>query len=106
MTYQFLGLAFFAGALLGAFFFGGLWWTVQKGITSSRPELWFLGSLLLRTVVILAGFYVVAQGHWSRLVASILGFLVARIIVVNWLSGPSPKAKEQPSLEKETSNGP
>ena len=38
-----------AGALLGAFFFGGLWWTVQKGVASERPALWFLGSLLLRT---------------------------------------------------------
>jgi F1F0 ATPase subunit 2 len=100
-----LALAFFAGALLGTFFFGGLWWTVQKGITSCRPELWFLGSLLLRTVVILAGFYVIAQGHWTRLVASILGFLAARVIVVIRLSGPSPK-EERPSLEEETSNGP
>ena len=25
-----LALALFAGALLGTFFFGGLWWTVQK----------------------------------------------------------------------------
>ena len=37
--------------LLGAFFFGGLWWTVQKGVTSETPALWFLGSLLLRTGV-------------------------------------------------------
>ena len=44
-----LALAFLAGALLGAFFFGGLWWTVQKGVASERPALWFLGSLLLRT---------------------------------------------------------
>ena len=27
-----LALALVAGALLGAFFFGGLWWTVQKGV--------------------------------------------------------------------------
>ena len=44
-----LALALVAGALLGAFFFGGLWWTVQKGVTSETPALWFLGSLLLRT---------------------------------------------------------
>ena len=44
-----LALAFLAGALLGVFFFGGLWWTVQKGVTSETPALWFLGSLLLRT---------------------------------------------------------
>ena len=29
-----LALAFLAGALLGAFFFGCLWWTVQKGVSS------------------------------------------------------------------------
>ena len=100
-----LGLAFLAGALLGAFFFGGLWWTVQKGVTSEAPALWFLGSLLLRTSLILAGFYVAAQGHWSRLVACLLGFLVARIVVVKWLSGPSHKEEQSP-LKKETSNGP
>ena len=64
-----LALALLAGALLGAFFFGGLWWTVQKGVASERPALWFLGSLLLRTGMVLAGFYFVSQGHWSRFVA-------------------------------------
>ena len=48
-------------ALLGAIFFGGLWWTVRKGVASRRPALWFLGSLLLRTSIALAGFYVVAR---------------------------------------------
>ena len=81
-----LAAALLAGALLGAFFFGGLWWTVQKGISSERPALWFLGSLLLRTGVVLAGIYFVAQAHWSRLVACLLGFLIARIIVVKRLA--------------------
>ena len=99
-----LALALLAGALLGAFFFGGLWWTVQKGVTSERPALWFLGSLLLRTGVILAGFYFVSQGHWSRLVACLLGFLIVRVIVVKWLA--RAPAKEQTPLEKETSNAP
>ena len=34
-----LALALLVGALLGAFFFGGLWWTVHKGVASERPEL-------------------------------------------------------------------
>ena len=97
-----LALALLAGALLGAFFFGGLWWTVQKGVTSERPALWFLGSLLLRTSMVLAGFYFVSQGHWSRLVACLLGFLIARVIVVKRLT--RAPAKEQTPLEKETSN--
>ena len=99
-----LALALLAGALLGAFFFGGLWWTVQKGVTSERPALWFLGSLLLRTGVILAGFYFVSQGHWSRLVVCLLGFLIARVIVVKRLT--RAPAEEQTPLEKETSIAP
>ena len=99
-----LGLAFLAGVLLGAFFFGGLWWTVQKGMTSERPALWFLGSLLLRTGVILAGFYFVSQGHWSRLGVCLLGFVVARVIVVKRLT--RAPVEEQTPLEKETRDAP
>src|ERR1035438_3156065 len=94
-----LALALLAGALLGALFFGGLWWTVQKGVTSERPALWFLGSLLLRTGMILAGFYYVSQGHWSRLVACLLGFLIARVILMKCLT--RTPAEEQTSLEQE-----
>jgi F1F0 ATPase subunit 2 len=99
-----LALALFAGALLGTFFFGGLWWTVQKGVTSESPALWFLGSLLLRTGMILAGFYFVSQGHWSRLAMCLVGFLIARWIVVKRLT--QRPAEEQTPLEKETSIAP
>ena len=37
-----LALALLAGALLGVLFFAGLWWTVQKGVRSQNPALWFL----------------------------------------------------------------
>jgi F1F0 ATPase subunit 2 len=97
-----LALASLAGALLGAFFFGGLWWTVQKGMTSERSALWFLGSLLLRTGTVLAGFYFVSHDHWSRFLACLAGFVIARIIVVKRLT--RAPAKDQTPLEKETSN--
>ncbi len=71
-----LAVALFAGALLGTFFFGGLWWTVQRGIKSESPALWFVGSMVLRTAAVLAGFYLVAQGHWSRVASCFLGFLI------------------------------
>jgi len=97
-------LALLAGILLGAFFFGGLWWTVQKGVTSERPALWFLGSLLLRTSIVLAGFYFVVQGHWSRLLVCLLGFLIARVILVKRLT--RAPAEEQTQLEKEAGIAP
>ena len=73
--------ALIAGVLLGAFFFGGLWWTVRKGMTSERVALWFFGSMLLRTGVVMLGFYFVMGDSWQRLLACLLGFVLARLIV-------------------------
>jgi F1F0 ATPase subunit 2 len=81
-------LAFAAGAGLGAIFFGGLWWTVRKGVSSPRPALWFLGSGLLRMSIVLAGFYFVSGGQFRRLVACLVGFIIARV-VVTWLTRTS-----------------
>jgi F1F0 ATPase subunit 2 len=78
-------LAWIAGLVLGAIFFGGLWWTVRKGVSSPHPALWFLGSMMLRMGIVLAGFYFVGQNHWQRLVACLLGFVIARFLVM-WLT--------------------
>ena len=100
-----LALPFLAGALLGALFFAGLWWTVQKGMASETPALWFIGSLLLRTIVLLAGFYLVSQGHWSRLVACLVGFLLARFVLVKRLVR-EPAEEGQTHLQPEADNAP
>ncbi len=97
-----LTLSLLAGAFLGAIFFGGLWWTIQKALTSGSPALWFVGSLLLRTCLVLTGFYLVSQGHWSRLVACLLGFLIARLIVVKRLA--RAPAEEPTRMEMEAGN--
>ena len=76
------GLALVAGVLLGAVFFGALWWTVRKGVSSQWPALWFSGSLLLRLSTTLVGFYYVADGHWERLLTCLLGFAIGRMIVM------------------------
>ena len=83
-----LMLAWVAGVGLGAIFFGGLWWTVRKGVSSPRPALWFLGSLLLRMCIVLTGFYFVGRGNWERLVACLLGFVIARLVVTRLTRTP------------------
>jgi F1F0 ATPase subunit 2 len=85
-----LVLALVTGVLLGAIFFGGLWWTVRKGFSSKQPALWFLGSLVLRTSLALAGFYFVAHAHWERLLACLLGFITARFIVIRLTQAAEP----------------
>lgn len=71
-----------AGILLGGFFFGGLWWTVQKGLSARRPEFWFLGSMLIRTTITITGFYFVSGGQLTRVLICLLGFFLARRIVL------------------------
>ncbi len=73
-----------AGFVLGMLFFGGLWWTVHKGLSSTRPALWFLGSLVLRTTIVLAGLYVVARDDWQRVMFCLLGFIIARVIITRY----------------------
>jgi F1F0 ATPase subunit 2 len=75
-----LTFALVTGLLLGAMFFGGLWWTVRKWVSSKRSAFWFFGSLLLRMSIALAGFYFIARGHWERLLVCLIGFVVAHLV--------------------------
>ena len=99
----FLALALVAGLGLGVIFFGGLWWTVRKGMFTKSPALWFLASLLLRMGIVLAGFYFVGRGNWQRLISCLLGFIIARFIVMRLTRTPI----EPPhSTAKEASHAP
>jgi F1F0 ATPase subunit 2 len=70
------------GVALGLLFFGGLWWTVRKGVCSERSALWFFTSFLLRTSMVLVGLYSVSAGRWPRLLISLLGCILGRQIVM------------------------
>ena len=76
-----LAPALAVGVLLGAVFFGGLWWTLRLGLASQRPALWFLGSLLARMSVALLGFYFVGGDQWERWLLCLLGFILSRFVV-------------------------
>jgi F1F0 ATPase subunit 2 len=91
-----LVLAGGAGVMLGAVFFGGLWWTVQKGVASKQPALWFLGSLLVRMGIALAGFYFVSGGHWERLAPCLVGFVMARLVIARLVVTRSTRKKLNP----------
>jgi len=79
-----LALSWAAGVSLGAVFFGGLWWTTSKALLSRWPAVWFSGSLLLRVAIVLTGLYAVGHADGLRLLACLLGFLVAQIIAMAW----------------------
>jgi F1F0 ATPase subunit 2 len=73
--------AFAAGMVLGAFYFTALWQTVRRLPTTVSPVRLMLGSIVLRMAVLTAGFYFVMGGHWERMAAAMLGFVVMRKIL-------------------------
>jgi F1F0 ATPase subunit 2 len=73
-----------AGLVLGAIFFGGLWWTLRKSLESARPAPWLLGSLLVRMGLLLLGLYLVSDGHWERLLAALIGVIGARALLLRY----------------------
>jgi F1F0 ATPase subunit 2 len=72
---------FIAGSILGIIFFGGLWFTVNNTISAKYPGLWIFGSFILRTIIVMTGFYFLSLGDWKRLLISTFGFIVARFIL-------------------------
>ena len=94
-------LAFIGGLLLGTLFFGGLWFTVKKAVTAKVPALWIFSSFFLRISITLVGFYFIGAGNWQRLIVSVIGFIVARFIVIHFTKSIDEK---QTSLKKEAPN--
>ena len=91
-----LALAWVAGVLLGAIFFGGLWWTVRRGVSSKQPALWFFGSLVVRMSVALAGLYFASGGHWERMLSCLLGFVSASLLVTKLTRPRGQEASHAP----------
>jgi len=77
-----------AGSFLGAVFYGGLWWTVRR-FSGRAVGPWLVGSFVLRTVIVLAGFFAVARGPWAGLAACFTSFFAARLLVTRWAQSPS-----------------
>lgn len=95
---QALLTALMAGGLLGALFFGGLWWTIGQALSAKIPALWIICSFILRTSVALAGFYAISGIHPEQLLASLLGFVMARLLVTR-LTRSSVEAEARPRRE-------
>lgn len=92
-----------AGFLFGGIFYLGLWFTTEKGMKSARPALWFLGSMLLRTGIVIGGLLVVCGDDWQRWLICLIGFSLARPLVQMWVNRQGEKTVDD---DKEISCAP
>ncbi len=91
-------IGFVAGGFLGAFYFGGLWITVQRLPTAKNPALLTLASMYGRLILTLGGFFVIWKmplpQEWMRLLAMLAGFIIVRTILVHRLGNPVKEGKQ------------
>ena len=73
------------GVALGVVYFAGLWHTVKHLPDSRYPFVSLLGSFLARIALLMTGFTLLMNGRWESLSAALLGFLLAREILVRRL---------------------
>jgi F1F0 ATPase subunit 2 len=78
----YLAMAFLVGMGTGMVYFGGLWWTVRQLPFARQPALLTMGSFLVRTGISLTAFYLASEGHWERILISLLGFIIIRGFLV------------------------
>jgi F1F0 ATPase subunit 2 len=106
MSVDWLGALLTMAAGAGAFYFGGLWWTVRRLPETRRPARWSLASFLLRAAVAMAIFYALADGnpvHWILLLA---GFTLARLVLLRRIGGRgSDSASPRPAGERDRVRG-
>jgi len=80
-----LMLALVAGAVVAAFYFGGLWLTVRRVAASRRPVLLTFGSFFARGAIAVAAMVWIARMHWQLLLAAMASFVLLRVILVRML---------------------
>lgn len=81
--------ALFVGISLAAFYFTGLWWTVRQLGSSRNVAPVFLLSLLLRTAVVVLGFYGLLGDDWQALLLGLIGFMLVRFFATRYVSNMS-----------------
>lgn len=77
-------LSFVGGLVVGGLYFAGLWMTVSHLSDARRPMLLLAGSALVRLALLLGAIYLIMDGRWERLMACVLGVLVARTAILVW----------------------
>jgi F1F0 ATPase subunit 2 len=83
-------LVFPFGFGLGIFYFTSLWFTVKKMAQAKHPVLIMIASGVARLTLVLVGFYFLIDSHWQRLLIAMVGFLIARsLLIACWRPGPN-----------------
>lgn len=73
---------FVLGGLIGWVYFFGLWETVRRLPEAKSPHRLMILSFAARTLFALGGFFILTDGQWERMAASVAGFFIVKAVMV------------------------
>jgi F1F0 ATPase subunit 2 len=73
---------FVLGGLIGWVYFSGLWETVRRLPEAKHPHGLMILSFAARTLFALGGFFILTDGQWERMAASVAGFFIVKTVLV------------------------
>lgn len=83
--------ALITGVFLGIFYFGFLWWSVNRISRTRHPIILTIGGYVIRLAIAILVFYLILRiGDWRALLICLAGFIITRIILVKRLGNQSP----------------
>jgi F1F0 ATPase subunit 2 len=77
-----LAVCFLGGLAVGAFFFGGLYWTVSELPQSRHPIGLMITSFVLRFGATAAFFYALGADQWQRCLATLAGVVTVKVALL------------------------
>ena len=80
------------GIILSVFYFGGLYQTLKIAAGSQKIKSILLISFLIRTVLVLAGFWFILKFNMNSFIISFIAFIITRFIITKKL-GPGVERK-------------
>jgi len=76
------------GLLLGFFYFGGLWLTVQRVSRSGKPKRLLLVSFVVRIAAVMTGFWFILHYDPAGFGVTLAAFFLVRIVMTRLIRRP------------------
>lgn len=90
----FVTVGFVVGAVIGALYFGGLWWSVMRIKNVECKKMFLFLSWMVRSVFLCGGLFILARYDSQMLIGGATGLLTARFLIVHSVKRKMAKQRE------------
>jgi F1F0 ATPase subunit 2 len=79
------------GAVIGCFYFGGLWFTLKIRVKIKKPTLWLIASYAVRVLVALIGFWTILREDLMAFFITFIAFFITRSLIIRVIDKYNPE---------------